>query len=66
MKNNLLAIGFLFLCAHYFSQTYSPGTNQTYTTCAGTFYDSGGTGANYADGQAYNVTFCSGNGKIFG
>ena len=34
------------------------GTN-TYTTCSGTFYDSGGSAGNYTDNQNRTVTFCS-------
>jgi subtilisin-like proprotein convertase family protein len=44
-------------------QTYSPNANNTYTTCSGTFYDSGGANNNYGNNQNYTVTFCSGNGQ---
>jgi len=46
-----------------FGQTYSPNSNNTYTTCSGTFYDSGGANNNYNSNQNYTVTFCSGNGQ---
>ena len=44
-------------------QTYSPNSSNTYTTCSGTFYDSGGANNNYGNNQNYTVTFCSGNGQ---
>lgn len=44
-------------------QTYSPNSNNTYTTCSGTFYDSGGANNDYGNNQDYTVTFCSGNGQ---
>ena len=53
----------LGLNSKVFGQTYSPNTSQTYTTCSGTFYDSGGTGGNYGNNQNYTVTFCSANGQ---
>lgn len=48
-------------------QTYQLGagfTNgQTVTTCAGTFYDSGGSAGNYAANENYTVSFCSSNSQ---
>ena len=70
ITKNIILIGVIWLIQlfsvdynHLFSQTYSPSTNNTYTTCGGTFYDSGGTGSNYTDDQSYTVTFCSGTGQ---
>ncbi len=53
----------LGLTSEAFGQTYSPNANNTYTTCSGTFYDSGGANNNYGNNQNYTVTFCSGNGQ---
>lgn len=41
------------LCA----QTYNISQGGTVSTCAGTFYDAGGTG-NYANNEDYTITFC--------
>lgn len=64
--NKLVHIGLIVLLSvssKLVAQTYSPNSNNTYTTCSGTFYDSGGANNNYGNNQNYTVTFCSGNGQ---
>ena len=61
MKRVLL-VSFLFLLANLTAQTYSPNSNSSYTTCGGTFYDSGGSTGAYDSNENYTVTFCSDNG----
>jgi hypothetical protein len=36
----------------------APRTNQTVSTCGLTWYDSGGSAANYSNNETYTVTFC--------
>ena len=59
----LMLIVLLSFNSEVIGQTYSPSTNNNYTTCSGTFYDSGGANNNYGNNQNYTVTFCSGNGQ---
>lgn len=58
-------IVFAVLCLftlHGTSQTYLISDGGTISTCAGTFYDAGGSGANYPDNSNDTITFCSANG----
>jgi gliding motility-associated-like protein len=38
---------------------FMSNAGETITTCGGNFYDSGGPGGNYADGEFGQITFCS-------
>jgi len=44
-----------------FAQTYLISAGGTVNTCAGDFYDSGGSGASYSINENYTMTFCSDN-----
>ncbi|MCS6917966.1 MAG: CUB domain-containing protein [Chitinophagales bacterium] len=44
------------------AQSYNMA-NSSVTTCGGTFYDSGGSGANYSDNANLTMTFTSSNGE---
>jgi hypothetical protein len=48
---------FLLACSILHSQTY-PMQDGSFTTCSGTFYDSGGSGASYSQNESHQITFC--------
>lgn len=56
MRKILLTLLFLF-SATVLAQTYNM-QNGSFSTCSGTFYDSGGNGGNYSSSENYEITFC--------
>jgi gliding motility-associated-like protein len=56
MKKILLLLALLFSCA-VGAQVY-PMQNGSFSTCSGTFYDSGGAAGNYGANEVYQITFC--------
>jgi gliding motility-associated-like protein len=63
MRKYLLALSLLFFYSIGFSQNYLISTynGQTVSTCAGNFYDSGGSTGNYSDNENLSMTFSSNN-----
>ncbi|MGB6269777.1 MAG: choice-of-anchor L domain-containing protein, partial [Olleya sp.] len=57
MKKFLLTIAFLGSLIHSYSQDINM-QNGTFNQCSGVFYDSGGSAANYADGENFVMTIC--------
>jgi hypothetical protein len=60
MKKYYFSVLFLFSLGIATAQTYTM-QNGTETTCSGTFYDSGGAGGNYSNGENFEYTFCPNN-----
>jgi hypothetical protein len=60
MKKLYFFILFLLSLSITTAQTYTM-QNGTETTCSGTFYDSGGAGGNYSNGENFEYTFCPTN-----
>ena len=63
MNKKLLCIFillFLTTQSKLFAQNYNMG-NSNVTTCAGSFYDSGGNSTQYNNNENYTMTFCSAN-----
>ncbi|MEP2937135.1 MAG: gliding motility-associated C-terminal domain-containing protein [Gilvibacter sp.] len=64
MKNIALIIAFLCATPWALAQDINM-TNGTFNQCSGTFYDSGGPGAPYANGESFVLTICDdGSGGI--
>ncbi|PWL24123.1 MAG: hypothetical protein DCO96_15145 [Fluviicola sp. XM-24bin1] len=68
MKSNkltfapLLVVLFCITLGYSYAQTYNmPGG--TITTCSGNFYDTGGSGGNYGNGENIVTTFCAPAGQ---
>lgn len=58
-KNILAVIISLIVVSFSNAQVYNMGNLGTISTCSGYFYDSGGSGGNYASGENSVATFCS-------
>ncbi|WP_298224833.1 T9SS type B sorting domain-containing protein [Flavobacterium sp.] len=57
MRGKLFLLLLFFVSLTAYSQTYTM-QNGIFSTCTGTFYDSGGTAANYGPNENYQITFC--------
>jgi gliding motility-associated-like protein len=53
----ILLYTFLLFSTISFTQTYTM-SNANVNSCSGTFYDSGGAGGDYANGESFTKTFC--------
>lgn len=56
MKKRILLL-FVLFCYGMFAQTYDM-QNGSFSTCSGTFYDSGGSGGLYNSNENYTMTIC--------
>lgn len=66
MRGLLTTTLFVLACLTSFAQTYNMGSSATGTLsgiCSGVFYDSGGSGGSYGNGQSQTVTFCAPAGQ---
>ncbi|MBI4646620.1 MAG: PKD domain-containing protein [Bacteroidia bacterium] len=61
MIPSFFVIFMLTLCFAKGQQQYLISTQDTVTTCAGNFYDSGGDLSHFSDNESYIMTFCSGS-----
>ncbi|NVO04194.1 MAG: gliding motility-associated C-terminal domain-containing protein [Bacteroidetes bacterium] len=61
MKKYILTLVITFFSISLFSQTYLISSGGTVNTCAGDFFDSGGSGGNYGVNENFTMTFHSPN-----
>jgi len=54
-----LSLALTLISLRGYSQSYTISSGGTVNTCSGTFYDSGGPGGAYSNGENVTMTFCS-------